>query len=574
MRPRLQLLRRELAQTSSSPSSSSSSPRTFTQSTAVRAGLRTRPQLPFLSVPTSGRAHRVRYLTTEHKARLKHEIKLGIKITVYIWIAAGCLAAGAFAISQESLERQYPTPHEWTFLTRMRYRGAHCERDQTDPSRVTDWLAIMQWIQGAVERLENLKVDGRGLRDAPSDRPHGTKDITAMPESWRRGYYEAMMMYAKASERVDGWVLDKSRNIVFPPEMMVGPSNPRPQPIPPGYKGAPKEVDCETIFESPNDIYMRILSTEGLTARQKMDAGLAYASWLEFKGITGPANIIYEDAVHLAASEREALPDGTPIVDPKTWTLNEAAGPPSQNLLTSLTAYATFRARHGDLSSAFPILVSLLKARRSLPTPDATSDLLAPSQPTASVKNFFADTVSLAARLVLPPAYPPAPDDGTSPPLRDPKELCEEAALSLHIGEILYSSQAATREEGLGWTREAVDIAEEQLHKLGTSAADKDARTTCRDCLATGLGNWAEMVSRLAREEAAAKEALAQMPPPPPAKTSSWFGGLWGEGVVKEQDHSRWAAEEKVIVERERRAKELLDELEPPANGLSSIFSA
>ncbi|KAK3335466.1 hypothetical protein B0T19DRAFT_406533 [Cercophora scortea] len=453
----------------------------------------------------------------------------------------------------------------------MRYRGAHCERDQTDPSRVTDWLAIMQWIQGAVERLENPRIDGKGLRDTPSDRPHGTKDITAMPEPWRRGYYEALMMYAKAAERVDGWVLDKSRNIVFPPEMMVGPSNPRPQPIPPGYKGAPKEEHCEAIFESPNDIYMRILSTEGLTPRQKMDAGLAYASWLEFKGITGPANIIYEDAVHLAASDLPPLLGGTPIINPDTWTLNDAAGPPSQNLLTALTAYATFRARHSDLTSAFPILVSLLKARRSLPTtPDSTSPLFTPSEPTASAKNFLSDTASLALRMVLPPAYPPPPDDGSAPPLRDAKELCEEAALSLHIGEILYASQPATREEGLGWTREAVDIAEEQLHKLGSSAADKDARTTCRECLGTGLGNWAEMVARLAREEAAAKEALAQTPP----VKASWFGGLWGEGVVKEEDRSRWAAEEKVIVERERRAKELLDELEPPANGLSSIFSA
>ncbi|KAK3371950.1 hypothetical protein B0H63DRAFT_483378 [Podospora didyma] len=586
MRPRLLMLRRTLlGRPSKLPS-----PRFFAQSTVVRAGLRTRPQLPFLSVPNTTRGSRssnphqqqFRYLTTERKAQWKHDIKLGIKWTTYGWLAMGFLATAAFAISQESLERQYPTPHEWSFGTRMRFRGAFCERDQTDPTRITDPLAIIQWIKGAVERLEDPKIDGKGLKDAPPSMPPGTKDIRAMSEPWRRGYYEAMMMYAKAAENVDGWVRDKTRNMVFPPGSMIGPSNPRPRPLPPGLTGAPREENCELAYESPDDIYLRILSTEGLTPRQRMDAGLAYASWLDFKGIAGPAAIMYEDAVEMAARERDSLP--VEPLDRTAWTLNEAAGQPSANLLKSLTAFATFKARNGHVSSALPILVSILKARRNLPSETQTSLVSQISaaareaSPHPQISNPFQDALNTITGFFAPPAYPPPPADGTAPPIRDAKELCEEAALSLHIGEIMYTANAASREEGLGWTREAVDVAEEQLHKLSSSAVDKDARTTCRDCLASGLDNWATMVARLAKEETAKRDAAGLADAAAAAKPSVTSGGgwfsLWGGETKKKEDLSRWAAEEKVIVDRQRRVKELLDELEPPANGLSSIFSA
>ncbi|KAK3366839.1 hypothetical protein B0T24DRAFT_633755 [Lasiosphaeria ovina] len=562
MRPRLALLRRVLARKLQSP------PLRSFAGTSIH---RTRPQLPFLSVPTRTRApHQFRYLTTERKARLKYEIKLGIKYTSYLWLAAGAVLAAGFAISQESLERQYPTPHEWSFLTRMRFRGAFCTRDQTNPHRATDWVAVMQWIKGSVERLENPGIDGKGVRDAPSNRPHGTKDIGAMPESWRRGYYETMMIYAKASEHCEGWVIDKTRNMIFPPGVMIGPSNPRPRPLPAGFHGAPKEENCEFPFETPDDVYLRIISTEGLTNRQRMDAGLAYASWLEFKGIAGPAGIMYEDAVQLALSELPSAP--TEPLDSKTWTLKEDAGEPSANLLTALTAYATYRARQGDVSSALPIFVSILKARRSLPTlaDSVSNQLWAPRRDTSPAT--AAGAVSGLGKSIIsffgPPPYPPPPDDGVAPPIRDAKELCEEAALSLHIGEIMYTAPNGTsREEGLSWTREAVDVAEEQLHKLTSSAADKPAFRTCRDCLSSGLQNWSTMVAQLARDEAAKTEVAKAK------KSSSAWLSLWGSETKKE-DTSRWAAEEKVIQERERRAKDLLDELRPPGAGLASLFTA
>ena len=597
--------------------------RTFAQSAAARADLRSRPQLPFLSIPTttsSSRTARVRYLTTERKAQLKYEIKTGIKYTGYIWIAGLSLLAAWFAIFQERLERRYPTPQEWSYMTRLYFRGGHCARYEPPPGKITDWLQVAWWIETALKKLHDPDIDGKDLKDAPPDCPPGTKDITAKSEEWRRGYYEAMMFYAKAAEYMDGWVLDRSRNIVFPPGVMIGPSNPYPKPLPPGFKGAPKEEDCELRFESPDTVYLRILSTVGFTNRQKIEAGLAYASWLDYKGITGPASIVFEDAVRLAASERPDLP--AEPVDPKTWTLNEAAGPPSENLLNALTAYATFRARQGDVSAALPILVSILKARRSLPSDPSDSQSL-----TASLnnkKNNNSNTTphssitpsrvwSFLRSVFVPPAYPPPPPDGTAPPTRDAQALCQEAALSLHIGEILYASDASDasgssssshsgREEGLGWTREAVDVAEEQLHRLPPPRNDPrdpdavraaNARATCRDCLATGLGNWATMVARLAREEEervrAEKASLQQKQRQ--QRRGGWFGGLWGEGVTagaakeaekqeeaKEEEEeeltNRWAAEEKVIEERQKRVRDLLEDLKPPPRGILSVLQA
>ncbi|KAK4447494.1 hypothetical protein QBC34DRAFT_409535 [Podospora aff. communis PSN243] len=548
MRPRLVLPRRPVKRPSPAH-------RTFFQSSIFLYGPRSRPQLPFLSVTSS--AQRVRHLTTERRERIKYEIKMGIKYTAYIWAAAGLVFVMISAVNQEILEREYPTPHEWSFLTRQRFRGGHAERNPDDPNLLPNWNVILLWMKGALERLEDPAIDGYGLKDAPPDRPPGTKDISAKSEQWRRGYFDAMMLYAKSAEHMDGWVRDKTRDLVFPPGTMVGPSNLSPRPLPPMMKGPrPKEQDCELAFEPADDVYLRLIATEGLTVRQQLDARLAFANWLEFKGDVGPAGVMYQDAVELALSQRPSLPEEA--VDKTSWTLNDAAGQPSANLLTSLTAFATHKARTGDVITALSIFVSLLRARRSLPTPDTSI--------TASLGGTTSDnSITKVVKFFRPPPYPAPPPDGSYPPVRDSKELCEEAAISLHIGEILYASQQSSREEGLGWTREGVDIAEEQLHKLGSSKNDLPARTTCRECLSTGLENWSVMVARLAKEEAAKKEAAVAQP-----KKSSWFG-LWGK--QEEENLTRWVAEAKVIEERRRRSQKLLEEIKPPPNAIMSLFS-
>jgi hypothetical protein len=101
--------------------------RAFTQSTAARIDYRPRPRVPFLAVSTT-HAGLVRYLTTNRVARIKYDIKTGIKYTGYVWIAGIALFASWVAIFQEQLERRYPTPHEWSYKTRLDFRGGNCAR--------------------------------------------------------------------------------------------------------------------------------------------------------------------------------------------------------------------------------------------------------------------------------------------------------------------------------------------------------------------------------------------------------------------------------------------------------------
>ncbi|KUI73250.1 hypothetical protein VM1G_08726 [Cytospora mali] len=568
MRPRL--IRRILVRHHKSPTNNPKAVRTFTQNSP--ALYNARPQLPFLSIPSRFQRQQWRYLTTERKTWLKREAILGVKYTGYIWAILACVASATFAIQQERMEHDFPTPHEWSFRSRMLKRGADYEKNRTDVV-VEDWVRIVQMLTDVIDRLEDPKGDGKGLKDLGPDAPAGSKDITAMPEPWRRGYYEALLLQALAAEHVEGWVVDQTRNVVFAPDVVRGPSNPFPKPIPPGSKSPPREEDCVPAgFPNPDGCYLKLLSTEGFTTKQRMDAALAYANWLEYKGLLGPAAIIYDDAVNMAIEEIYT-PGAPPLINSQTAVMNDKADrTPSANLLHSLTALATFKARHEDVSAALPIMISILKARRSLPSqlPSNSKDaslydaIHSPSKTNDGPLRIFLN-------LLKAPSYPPPPPDGNSPPVRDSKELCEEAALHLHIGEIMYTLQSAAREDGLAWTREGVDLAEEELHKVlqENGRGARDAKKTCRECLASGLDNWATMVNRMVKDEQAARESGQ-------ARSSAGWFGLWSGGkAVEEEAGGRWAAEQKVVTERTLRAQQILEDLHKPANwSMASVLTA
>lgn len=518
-----------------------------------------RPQLPFLAIPSrvSGSQQQWRRLTTE---RLKREVGLAMKFTAYIWAMVFFVAVSGFAVQQDWMESNYPTPHEWTFRSRWLKRGVDAERGRTDVI-MDNWVLIVQMLQDVLERLEDPGKDGKGLRDVENG-PPGAKDITAMSEPWRRGYVEALLLCCQASEHVEDHVLDKKRKIVFPRNMVRGPSNPFPKPVPPGSEAPPREEDCvPSGFPDPDEIYVKLLATEGLTSKQRLDATLSYANWLEHKGRLEPAAVMYEGALNLAIEE--IYTPGAPfLLDPKTAILNpKAEHKPSANLLASLTALATFKARHEDVSAALPILISILQARRSLPTKAQAArggDDFSLYQPKSK------SALQKALAFIKTPEYPPPPPDGTAPPVRDSKELCEEAALHLHIGEIMYTLQSSTKEDGLAWTREGVDLAEEELHKV--LEQDKDNRATkkvCRECLASGLANWRTMFARMAQQEEQAR-AGGKKP------SAGWFG-LWSGSKV-EEDGGRWAAEEKVVGERTRRAQDVLEDLQKPRSAFWSAL--
>lgn len=566
MQPPRILLRRLLVLRSSKPPSTA---RRFTRNTNLAS--RGRPQIPFLSVPLA-RNQQFRYLTTERKRWLAYEVYLGFKYTVCVWAIVGFSVAGYWSIQQEWLERKYPTPHEWTFWTRLRFRLAKWAPDRTDLP-ATDWVLTGNYARNVLERLEDEKVDGAGLLPNKTEGGEVTAyDITAKSEPWRRGYYEALMLCAKAAEHLDDQVVDKTRHVVFPKDQVLGPSNPNPKPIPHGSPSAPHEKDCERAFETPETFYQKILATTGFTSKQKMDAALEYASWLDFKGQSDASETMYERALALATGSSLPAP---PPYDPKSFALKDTTRQPSANLLTTLTALATHKARTGDVANALPILLSILRARRSLPNPQPTKTTYTdPEGAHPSSPWTLQNVTGIAKRLIAPPAYPPPPDDGNAPPVRDAKELCEEAGLNLYIGEIIYASASpsskSSREDGLAWTREAVDLAEEQLHKLNHSDnADEAAKKTCSDCLSSGLENWQTMVARLAREERerGAKESVKAK------ATGGWLAGLWGEGKT-ETTGGRWTAEENVVKERTRRALEVLEESEAPKPGFGSMFWA
>lgn len=508
---------------------------------------------------------------------------LGLKYTVYLWAIVAVSVVAYWTVQQEWLERKYPTPHEWGFLTRLRFRIAKWCPDRTDWPE-TDWVVTGQYAKNVIERLEDRTIEGAGVEDLTEGGiwidgiGNAGYDITAKSEPWRRGYYEALMLGAKSAEQLDDQVVDTTRNIVFPATTIIGPSNPNPRPIPFGAEKAPLEENCKRAFEEPETFYMRILTTRGFSSKQKMDAALAYASWLDFKNLPEASIRMYEWALSLATEN--VLPAELPY-DRKSYVLRDDAQPPSANILDTLTALAAHKARYNEVTTALPILLSILRARRSLPDPSSkvrTSLLL---QPDASSESpwTMSNIVGTITRLASPPAYPAPPADGESPPVRDARERCEEAALSLYIGEIIYASKA--REDGLAWTREAVDLAEEQLHKLNASAnsdSDPAAKKTCKDCLSSGLDNWAKMVGRLAREErekeaATAASSAGSLSAPAAPASGTWFG-LWGDAGKQHAVPGRWAAEENVVKERTRRAQEVLDEPDKPDNPLGFIFNA
>lgn len=507
-----------------------------------------RPHLPFLSIPSK----QPRTFSTETKQWLKHEARLVARYSFGIWGACLCVAVLYWSINQEILERQFPTPHEWSFTTRVAYRISAEIPHNPDTTQI-NWVEVFAGAINAIERLEDPNIDGAGVKELVEGSVYVEGvgrlglDVSEKSEEWRRGYYDTMMLIARAAEQLDGWMRDRTRDFLFPPDMVVGPSNPNPKPIPAHIRGAPKEEDCEVAYEPAENFYLRILTTKGFTSRQKMDAALAYASFLDFKKLPDAAESMYKWALSLATEDQPA--SSPPLYDPKTLAVNEKAGRPPANLLTALTAFATHKASSGDVATALPIFLSVLRARRTL------SDHPPPPPPSGPRPSLLETITSF----VQQPPYPPPPDDGTSPPWRSPQELCEEAGLSLYIGEILFATRGG--EDGVAWTREAVDEAEEQLREVANRKGADATRKTCRECLSTGLSNWSAMAAKLVREEAERKAN----------REGSGFG-LWSSR--KEESGGRWEAEEGVVKERIRRTRELLQEVKPADNPLMTLFKA
>ena len=546
-----------------------------------------RPQLPFLHLP-SGRApppllrnqsrHQLsRHLTTERKRWLFTEITTGLKWGVYFCVGAGLLIVVFFGVQQEYLERTYPTPSDWSFLSRVHYRFAISEENPDPRVKVmVDRAATGSAYRDVMHRLEDPLIDGAGLLPILADEGdifveglgRTGFDISAKSEPWRRGYFTCIMGAARAAEALDGWVRDTTRKITFPPDVVVGQSNPRPKPVPFGAAPAPKEEDCLPAFEPPETYYLKVLLTHGFSTGQRLEAALAYADWLDFKGLSTSAEEMYHWGLDIAAG---ALPVGVNnAVDTKTGIINAHANHISTNLLTATTALAIHHARNNNLATALPIFLSILRARRQLPlSPALTSPTPSPT-PRDDNSLGFSSLRSLAKSLFSTPPYPPAPPTGDEAPLRTPASICEEAGLMVHIGEVLFTSassatksqQSTPQASGMGWTRDAVELAETTLASIShRKAEEKQARVKCSQCLETGMENWRIMVKQMMKEEEQHKASGLEKAV---EKKGDWF---WGDGekIEEEQEAGRWEKELKMVERKLREVKELVMQEEEKA---------
>lgn len=508
-----------------------------------------RPNIPFLVAPT---AQTQRRHSSQQSKWIRHEVKFAVRWTLGAWAALGCLLIIYAAVGEELLEHDYPTPHEWNFRLRKTMRSAKHDANPRD-GRIK-WPAALLLFRSVLVELDTdpAVIELSGKEDPTLDispREFLVFDISAKSEEWRRGYFEAIMQAAKAAEHSDGWVKDTKLNLISPPEHVVGPSNPHPTPIPVSWSHAPREEDCVPLFPATENWYMKAMATRGFTPRQRMQIILEYAAYEEYKNRAEGAEALL--ALALAEATSGLDPASIPY-NPKTFVLKDTAGSPSLNMLDALTAVAHHRARTGRVSEALPIYLSLLKSRRTLSNeePRVRKTKPMPQHLHTRIINWFA-----------PPAYPPPPPDGLRSPWRSPQELCQEASLNVYIGEILYAT--SSKEDGLAWTRDGVDAAEEKLHSLGPLSKDNEAKTTCRECLNTGLGNWAAMVGTLAMEEKAREEA---------GKSVSSMFSFWGSSNDAD---GRWEAERAVVQDRIRRTRGLMmDDVKAPAPSMLNYLKA
>ncbi|KAF3397488.1 hypothetical protein DPV78_007960 [Talaromyces pinophilus] len=518
-----------------------------------------RPQLPFLS-QTQGRLplalhlrqHFTRLISTSRTSRYKRGVYRGLKISVTLYAILWMLHLIKTGLYQEEIEHKWPTPQEWSWRSRWALRSAVALQHPEEIGQVkTPWQNVYSFYKQLLERLEDPNIDGQGILEQEEGGilVDGIGklgyDISQKSEPWRRGYFQCLINSAKAAEYLDGFMNDSKQRITAPKEYVHGPSNPDAKTLPGRTGIVMREEDCTPSAPAPEVFYMKILTTKGFTARQKIDAALAYADWLNYKGLSSTAEDMYTWAMDIATS---GLPyDASAVVDAKTGILkNNGKDVASDNIMRVSTALGVHSVKSGDLTTALSIFTSVLKARRNLPQSE-TSDNQKRSRPTPALDEYL----EKIKNMFVPSVYPEAPSDGNEPPVRDASSPCHEAGLMTYIGEILYAS--SSKETGLAWTRDAVDMTESVLLDLPSASSIgsvyneeiRETRNRCSSCLKVGLSNWRTMVDNLVTEATAAEQtAIANI-------DKSWFGSSAAKKAdQKTLERKRWQAEKMIIEDR------------------------
>lgn len=494
-------------------------------------GAGTRPSLTFLADRRHGK-FAARPVSTEQREYIKYQLRLAVYWTAILWIGAGGVFATYLALKEDWLDKQYPSPNDWSYLTRHAWRRArHEEAEEAYGRSMVNWGLVASSYRRVFALCETgglLKTWSKPLEQTQDwesyDFPGFDKelirrepvsplsnlerigfDISKQSEAWRRCYVASLMGMAKAAEMDEGWVRDKKRAQIWPKDMVVGPSNPHPKPPWPGCPPPPAEENCEQAYDDPSFFYIRILTTTGLSQRQHMDAILAYAAWKDYKGDSTTAQKLYEVSLRMACDSFSSAHASVPVeavVNVSTGIVDPRAPFVTPNILRTCTALASHYVRHGDVSGGLAIYISALRARQS----SRTNQNYTPSKSLDLSLRNPQSIIHWIASIPYPSVMPPPLPSGDELFLRDPTSNCEEAALMTYIGEVLFASTASNRNEtfseqrmrqGLSWTRDAVRLADVGNEDSKVSN-DRNRRRICIQCLDAGLENWSKMVKAIA----------------------------------------------------------------------------
>jgi hypothetical protein len=464
-----------------------------------------RPQLPFLYPSgqhlSNGQLQRLFSISANHKKFIKETAKLSVRYSILIFLLTSCFSIASLGILSEQQERAFPSPHEWSLITRFRFRRGKWWQvpENNEEEGFPNWARVYSELEYALSRLESPDKDGAGLMDqeeggilVPGVGKAGF-DVTAKSEEWRQGYYEVLMGMAQAAERLDGWVTDKWRRNVWAPEFVASASNARPKAVLPGMPEVPDEEHRVPAAETPESFYLKIMTSKGFTTYQRLSAALGYADWLSFRKLPDSAEEMYRWALDIAISGLPT-PEPSTVIDRETGILSSTAPKEAitPNIVYAATNLATFLAEQRRVTSALPIFISLLRARLN------TNELRIPTNPSHKDSSIVGTVMSLLKE----PDYPPVPSSGDEPLLRKETDRCEEAALKSYIGEILFataSSSPQQRQQGLSWVRDAVSTSK-LAQSLDTIRTNDDVRKKCEQCEEVGLEAWGKIMTYLAAE--------------------------------------------------------------------------
>jgi hypothetical protein len=465
-----------------------------------------RPQLPFLYPSgqhlSNGQLLRLFSISANHKKFIKETAKLSVRYSILIFLITSCFSIASLGVLSEQQERAFPSPHEWSLITRFRFRRGKWWQvpENNEEEGFPNWARVYSELQYALNRLENPNKDGAGITEqeeggilVPGVGKAGF-DISAKSDEWRQGYYEVLMGMATAAERLEGWVADKWRRNVWAPEFVASPTNKRPKAVLPGMPEVPDEEHRDPAADAPEVFYLKIITSKGFTTYQRLSAALGYADWLSFKQLPDSAEEMYRWALDIAVAGLPT-PDSSAVIDRESAILSATAPKESitPNIVYAATNLGTFLASQGRVASALPIFISVLRAR--LNADDAVT-----SKPKPIIKDSSLTATLLS--LLAEPDYPPVPPSGDEPLLRKEADRCEEAALKTYIGEILFATAASSptqRQQGLSWVRDGVSTSK-LAQSLDPIRVDDALRKKCEQCEEVGLESWGKIMTYLAAE--------------------------------------------------------------------------